>query len=92
MVFSQKLRKPITFTANFSKNPQGYCHLTKEAVLYNLPLQTHDEDHFHHPQIFKLASGLHTEWILNRDIKHNEIYRKVAKAKKVLQRQNKNPK
>ena len=44
------------------------------------------EDHFHHPQILKLASGTHTEWILNRDKKHNEIYQKVTK--KLLQRQN----
>ena len=53
---------------------------------YNLPLHTHDEDHFHYPQILKLASGTHTEWILNRDKKHNEIYQKVPK--KLLQRQN----
>ena len=49
-------------------------------------LYTHDEDHFHHPQILKLASGTHTEWILNRDKKHNDIYQKVTK--KLLQRQN----
>ena len=49
-------------------------------------LYTHDEDHFHHPQILKLASGTHTEWILNRDKKDNEIYQKVTK--KLLQRQN----
>ena len=34
----------------------------------------------------KLASGTHTEWILKRDKKHNEIYQKVTK--KLLQRQN----
>ena len=49
-------------------------------------LHTHDGDHFHHPQILKLASGTHTEWILNRDKKHNEIYQKVTKQ--LLQRQN----
>ena len=32
------------------------------------------------------ASGTHTEWILNRDKKHNKIYQKVTK--KLLQRQN----
>ena len=37
-------------------------------------------------QILKLASGTHTEWILNRDKKHNEIYQKITK--KLLQRQN----
>ena len=47
---------------------------------------THDEDHFHHPQILKLASRTHTEWILNRDKKHNEINQRVTK--KLLQRQN----
>ena len=59
MVFNQKPRKPIMFTANAPKNAHSSC--------YNLPLHTHDEDHFHHPQILKLASGTHTEWILNRD-------------------------
>ena len=33
-----------------------------------------------------MASGTHTEWILNRDKKHNEIYQRVTK--KLLQRQN----
>ena len=51
-------------------------------------LYTHDEDHFHHPHILKLASGTHTEWILNRDKKHNEINQNVTK--KLLQRQNLN--
>ena len=47
---------------------------------------THDEGHFHHSQILKLASGTHTKWILKRDKKHNKIYQKVTK--KLLQRQN----
>ena len=46
---------------------------------YKLPLHTHDKYHFHHQQILKLASVTHTEWILNRDKKHNEIYQKVTK-------------
>ena len=58
----------------------------KDSICYNLPLHTHDEDHFHHPQILKLASGTHTEWILNRDKKHNKIYQKIIKE--LLQRQN----
>ena len=86
MVFNQKPRKPIMFTANSHKNAQGYCQPNKDSICYNLPLHTHDEDHFHHPQILKLASGTHTEWILNRDKKHNEIYQKITK--KLLQRQN----
>ena len=69
MVFNQKPRKPIMFTANSHKNAQGYCQPNKDSICYNLPLHTHDEDHFHHPQILKLASGTHTEWILNRDKK-----------------------
>ena len=64
MVFNQKPRKPIMFTANSHKNAQSHCH----------------------PQILKLASGTHTEWILNTDKKNNEIYQKVTK--KLLQRQN----
>ena len=74
------------FTANAHKNAQGHCKPNKDSICYNLPLHTHDEDHFHHPQILKLASGTHTDWILNRDKKHNEIYQKVTK--KLLQRQN----
>ena len=85
LVFNQKPRKPIKFTAN-SKNTQGYCQPTNESICFNLPLNTHDRDHFHHPQILKLASSTHTEWILNRDKKRNEIYQKVTK--KLLQRQN----
>ena len=84
--FNQKPRKLIMFTAISSKNTQGYCQPTKESICYNLPLHIHDKDHFHHPQILKLASGIHTKWILNRDKKHNKIYQKVAK--KLLQRQN----
>ena len=86
MVFNQKPRKPIMFTVNSHKNTQGHCQPNKDSVCYNLPLHLHDEDHFHHPQIFKLASGTQTEWILNRDKKHNEIYQRVTK--KLLQRQN----
>ena len=74
------------FTANAHKNAQGHCKPSKDSICYNLPLHTHDEDHFNHPQILKLASGTHTERILNRDKKHNEIYQKVTK--KLLQRQN----
>ena len=60
MVFNQKPRKPIMFTANTSKNAQAYCQLTKESICYSLPLHIHDEDHFHHPQILKLASDTQT--------------------------------
>ena len=86
MVFNQKPRKPIMLTANAHKNAQGHCKPTKDSICYNLPLHAHGKYHFHHPQILKLASGTHTEWILNRDKKHNEVYQKVTK--KLLQRQN----
>ena len=53
--------------------------------MLNLPLHTHDEDHFHHPQIVKLASGTYTEWILNRDKKQRNLPKSnkeiVTKAK-----------
>ena len=68
------------FTANSSKNAQVYCQPRKESMCYTLSLHTHDEDHFHHPQILKLASSTHTEWTLNRDKKHNEIYQKKLKT------------
>ena len=61
MAFNQKPRKPIMFTANSSKNAQRYRQPTKESIYYNLPLHTHDEDHFHHPRTLKLASGTPTE-------------------------------
>ena len=86
MVFNQKPRKSKMFTANAHKNTQGHCQSNKDSICHNLPLHSHNEDHFHHPQILKLASGTHTEWILNRDKKHNESYQKVTK--KLLQRQN----
>ena len=86
MVFNQKPRKPIMSTANAHKNTQGHCPPNKDSICYNLPLHTHDENHFHLPQMLKLASGTHTKWILNRDKKHSENYQKVTK--KLLQRQN----
>ena len=61
MVFNQKPRKPIIFTPNAHKNAQGYCQPNKYSICYKLPLHTHDEDHFHHPQILKLASATHTK-------------------------------
>ena len=86
MVFSQKPRKLIMFTANAHKNEQGYCQPNNESICYNLPLHTQYEDHFHQPQFSKLASGTHTKWILKTDKKHTEIYQKVTKI--LLQRQN----
>ena len=37
MSFNQKPRKPIIFTANFSKNKQGYCQPTKNqyVIIYH---------------------------------------------------------
>ena len=67
---------------------QGFCQPNKDSICYNLPLYTHDEDHFHHPQDLKLAFDTHTERILNRDKKHKENYQKITM--KLLQRQNKN--
>ena len=68
------------FTENAHKNAQGYCQPNKDSVCCNLPQHTHDEDHCHHPQSLKLASGTHTEWILNKEKKHNEIYQKITKT------------
>ena len=58
MVFNQKPRKPILFTANAHKNAQGYCQPNKDSICCHLTLHTNDEDHFHHPQTLKLASGI----------------------------------
>ena len=79
MVINQKPRKPIMFTPNPHKNAQGYCQTNNDSIYYNLPLHTHDEDHFHHPQILKLASGRHTGWVLNRAKKHIDNYPKITK-------------
>ena len=85
MVFNQKPRKPIMFTANAHKNAQGFCQPNKDSICYNLTLHTHDEDHFHHPQILKLASSTHTQGILNRDKNTRKFIKKqqkiVTKAK-----------
>ena len=78
-VFNQKPRKSIMFTANAHKNTQGYCQPNKDSICYDLPLHTHDEAHFHHPQILKLAFGTHTEWILNRDKKIMKSTKKINK-------------
>ena len=86
MVSNQKPRELTMFTANAHKNTQGYCQRKKDSICYNLPLHTHDEDHFHHPQILKLACSTRMEWILYRDKKPNELCQKVTK--KLLQRQN----
>ena len=53
-------------------------------MCYNLPLQTHDADHSHRPQILKIASGTHIEWILKRNKKYNDIHQKIAE--KLIQR------
>ena len=76
IVFNQKPRKSIMFTVNAHKNAQSNCQPNKDSICYNLPLHTHNEDHFHHPQILKLASGTHTKWVLDRDKKHINNYPK----------------
>ena len=74
------------FTANTSKNAKGYCQSNKNSICYDVTLHTDPEDHFHHPQILKLASETHTEWIFNPDKKHLDLYQNIAK--KMLQCQN----
>ena len=74
----------LLYELHLEPNSSGATNETS-SICYNLPLHTHDEDHFHYPQILKLAYGTHTEWIFNWDKKHNEIYQKVPK--KLLQRQ-----
>ena len=81
MVVNQKSRKPIMFTANAHKNAQGFCQPNKDSFCYYLSLHTHDENHFHHPQILTLASGTHTEWTLKRDKKTQYIYNEKTKYK-----------
>ena len=78
MVFNQKPRKPIIFTAKSSKNTEGYCQPKKESTFYNLPFYTHNKDHFHRPRKLKFASGIQTKRNLNND-KHNEFYQKKPK-------------
>ena len=79
MDLNQKPRKIIMFTAN-SQKTQCYCQPTKESICYYLLSHTHDEDHFHQPQILKLASGTHTECTLNRDLKKWNLPNKSQKT------------
>ena len=79
MVSNQKPWKPIMFRANSSKKTQGYLQPTKESICYDLLLHTHDEDHFNHLQILKIASGTYTEWILSRDKRTITFIKKKAK-------------
>ena len=37
MIFNQRTSEPIIFTANSSKNAQGYCQTTKHSVCHNSP-------------------------------------------------------
>ena len=79
MVFNQKPRKPIMFTAN--------SHKTHKVIVNQIKTQFVITYHYIHTmkiiiithKILKLASGTHTEWILIRDKKHNEIHQKVTK-------------
>ena len=72
------------------QTPQQYTRLLptyKRINLFYLPFHTHDEDHFDHPQILKLASSTHTEMILNRD-KKTQCKLSKNSQKKLLLRQN----
>ena len=53
LVFNQQPRKSIMFTAIAYKITQGYCQPNRDSICYNLPLRTHNEYHFHHPQNLK---------------------------------------
>ena len=79
----------MMFTQSSSKNAQIYCQPSKDSICYNQPHQTHDEDHFHYPQILGIAPGIHTGWFFNRAKNHKENYQKIAK--KLKQRQNIQP-
>ena len=50
-------------TANSSKNAQIIVKQQKTQFCHNLPPHTNDEENFNDPQVLKLASGTHTEWI-----------------------------
>ena len=49
MVFNQKPRKPIMFTANSHKTHKVIVNQIKNSICYNLPLHTHDEESFSSP-------------------------------------------
>ena len=53
MVLNQNPPTPMMFTANSSKNAQGFFQPNIDSILYNLPIHTHVKYHFNHPQIFK---------------------------------------
>ena len=45
----------------------------KESFCCSLPLHTHADEYFHHPQSLKLVSSTHTEQILFRVKKHKNF-------------------
>ena len=63
--FELKITKTDNVYSKFHKN--SYCQPAKESICFKLSLYTHNEDHFHRPQILKLAFGTHTGCFLNRD-------------------------
>ena len=65
------------------KNEYIHRQPSKDSHCYNLLPHTLDENHFHHPQTFKLALGTHTEWISFEDLKKMKFTKK-----KLLQKQN----
>ena len=86
IVFNQKTRKPIMFTANSSKTHKFIANLQKNENVITYHYIHMMKINFITQKKIKLASGTHTEWIFNRDKKHNEIYQKISK--KLLERQN----
>ena len=85
MVFNQKQRKSIIFSANSSKNTQGYCQPTNESICYNLPLHTHNEDHFHHPQILKYITSYEISRV-QFNIPHSPIANPIDLSSSTIQR------
>ena len=61
MVFNQKPRKPIMFTANTHKNTPRYCQPNKDSICYNLSLHTHDEDHLQYLPLYLDCQNNHYE-------------------------------
>ena len=66
------------FPANTSKNAQGHCQPNKDSICYNLTLHTHDEDHFHHPQI--------EEKVLSQESKEKSQQRQSSRLRNQAQK------
>ena len=77
LVFGQKPKKPIMFNLSSTTDSVGNCKPTENSPCNSLLNHTHTDHLGHHPQIKKLQKGTFSQWFLNREKIHSEIYNGV---------------